>query len=213
MKKLTILLSLMLLSFSGIRTVAAQENIAAEETWQFTEISGSNYHGFAFHKDWEVDFTVENEDGRYTPTNEDIIKAEKLLHKRIAYLNRNHENQEGMCPLIDEHMNKYERQYVGFTDVYGHHIVWINCLWDETVKGRLHKDIILTEGGCGHYWRVKVNVDTEKIYGLEVNEAGNVKYLPRVKKPKPRISRPKPLAPPQRYRKTGIIHSPEEKVF
>lgn len=191
----------------------AQEYVEPVEMWDSEEIQGNNYHGFAFNETWDVDFTIPSQDGRYTLTEEDIAKAEKLIQRKIAYVNRDHVNQEGMCPIIDEHMNRYERQYVGFTDIYGFHIAWVNFLWDESVSARLGKDIILTRGGCGRYWHVLVNLDTEKVYGLEVNTSGEVSYLPRVKKAGPRISRPKRNYNPKRIRKTGIIHSEAEKQF
>ncbi|KWW30320.1 MAG: Uncharacterized protein AUK63_972 [bacterium P3] len=192
---------------------AAQEYVEPVEMWDSEEVQGNNYHGFAFNETWDVDFTVAAQDGRYTLTEEDIVKAERLIQKKIAYVNRDHVNQGGRCPVIDEHMNKYERQYVGFTDIYGYRIAWVNFLWDDAVKARLGKDIILTQGGCGRYWHVLVNLDTEKVYGLEVNESGNVRYLPRARKQGPRISRPKKNYNPQRIRKTGIIHSEAEKQF
>lgn len=210
MKKLTIFVAL--LAFFAM-PLFAQDYVVPEETWKFVEVSGSNYHGYAFHKDWSVDVEVESQEGRYTPDDADIVLAEHLIQKRIAYLNRFHENQEGLCPIIDEHMTKYERQYVGFTDVHGYRIIWVNFIWDESLRGKLANDIVRTEGGCGHYWSVKVNIDTEKVYGLEVNGSGDVKYLPRVKKPGPRISKPKNDYKPQRIRKTGIIHSESEKQF
>ncbi len=179
---------------------------------QCTGLCG-NYHGYSFHENWEVDFTVENQDGRYTPTDEDIVEAERLIQKRIAYVNRNHENQEGDCPVIDEHMRKYERQYVGFTDITGSHILWVNFVWDENAAERLKQDIVLTEGGCGHYWHIKVNLETGKVYGLEVNSNGDIRFLPRVKKPGPRISRPKRPQAPGKIRKTGIPHDPQEARF
>lgn len=191
----------------------AQDYVVPVETWNYEEVTGSNYHGYAFHETWEVDFTVENQDGRYTPTNEDIAEAERLIQKRIAYVNRNHENQEGMCPVIDEHMRRYERQYVGFTDITGSHIVWANFVWDDNAAERLKQDIVLTEGGCGHYWHVKVNLNTGKVYGLEVNQSGEVKYLPRVKKAAPRISRAKRPVAAGKIRKTGIPHDPQEAQF
>ena len=168
--------------------VSAQDYIVPEETWYHTEVLGSNYHGYVFNKDWSVDIMVENQDGRFTPEDIDIAKGEKLMQKKLAFLNRNHENQEGMCPIIDEHIRKYTRQYVGFTDVNGAKILWINAVWDENMEKQLSKDIVRATGGCGRYWSIKVNLDTEKVYGLEVNEAGDIKYIPRVKKPGPRIS-------------------------
>ena len=137
----------------------------------------------------------------------------KLMQKKIAYLNRNHENQEGMCPVIDEFLTKYTRQYIGFTDINGGRIIWINCVWDDNVAKQLSQDIVRTSGGCGRYWSVKVNLDTQKVYGLEVNESGDVKYIPRNKKPGPRISKPRNERKVQRIRKTGIMHNPEEVTF
>lgn len=192
----------------------AQEYEAPVELWDCEQVDGSNYHGFSFNERWEVEVRIENQDGRYTLTPEDIVLAEGLIQKYIAYINREHINQEGMCPVIDEHMTKYRRQYVGFTDADGFRIAWINFLWDDNLTDdQLAQDVLLTKGGCGHFWHLKINLDTEKIYGLEVNDEGEQTYLPRAKKRAPRISRPKRDGDPQRIRKTGIIHTDEEKVF
>lgn len=208
-QKIIILLALTMVA----SMVAAQERIHPEEVWKCAEVSGGNYHGWAFHKDWDVDVQVESQDGRFTPTDEEIAQTEKLIQKRLAYVNRFHENQEGQCPIIDEHIRKYERQYVGFTDVHGYRIVWVNFVWDDNAKGKLANDIFLTEGGCGHYWHIQCNLDTEKVYGLEVNGSGDVKYLPRKKRLGPRISKPRNVFNPVRIRKTGIIHDEQEKQF
>ena len=210
MKRVSILLTLALAL--GCQ-VYAQVYVVPVETWDYAEVNGSNYHGYAFHEQWGVDFTIENQDGRYTPSEEDIAEAERLIQKRIAYINRYHENQEGDCPVVDEHMRKYERQYVGFTDITGCHIVWVNFVWDENATERLKQDIVLTEGGCGHYWHIKVNLSTGKVYGLEVHGTGDVKYLPRVKKNPPRISRPKQPQPAGKIRRTGIPQNPQEAHF
>ncbi len=210
MKKL--ILAFVAVAALSVATVA-QEYIEPVETWKVAEVWGNNYHGWSFHQDWEVDFTVENQDGRFTPTDEEIAEAEALVQKRIAYLNREHYNQGGMCPIIDEHMRKYRRQYVGFTNDRGDHIIWLNYLWDdELTDERLAGDVLLTRGGCGHFWHVKCNLATRKVYGLEVNEEGDTEYLPRVAKPKPRISRARGTKP-QKVRLTGIIHGPEDRLF
>lgn len=184
-----------------------------EEVWKSEEVKGSNYHGFAFHKDWDVDVSIEDQQGRFTPTDADIANAEKLMQKRLAYENRFHENQEGLCPIIDEHLRKYERQYVGFVDEHGYRVLWMNFVWDDKMTSQLANDIVLSEGGCGHYWHIKVNLDTEKVYGLEVNASGDVRYIPRKRRPGPRISKPRNQYQKQRIRKTGIIHTDEEKQF
>ena len=210
MKKL--LFALGIVMFASLAN--AQEYIEPVEKWKVAEVWGNNYHGWAFHQDWEVDFTVEGQDGRCTLTDEEVAEAERLIQKRIAFVNRDHYNQEGMCPIIDEHMRMYRRQYVGFTNDRGDHIVWANFLWNDSLSNeKLASDVLLTRGGCGHYWHIKCNLATGKVYGLEVNESGDVQFVPRVNKPAPRISSSKNRNKKQRVRKTGIIHSPEEKVF
>lgn len=209
--KRTAMILAAVMAFCGLAN--AQDYVVPVETWDYEEINGSNYHGYNFSESWDVDFIIENQDGRYTPTEEDVAEAERLIQKRLAYVNRYHINQEGMCPVIDEHIRKYERQYVGFTDITGCRIVWVNFVWDDNIGDRLTQDIVLTEGGCGHYWHIKVNLTTGKVYGLEVNSAGDVKYLPRSKKPTHRISRPKQPKAPAKVRKTGIPHDPNEARF
>ena len=93
MKKIALFVGLTVLIASAVQ---AQDYIVPEETWYHTEVLGSNYHGYVFNKDWAVDITVENQDGRFTPEDIDIAKAEKLMQKKLAFLNRNHENQEGL---------------------------------------------------------------------------------------------------------------------
>ncbi len=208
-KTLFLTLGLLLTAFA----VKAQEYIEPVEKWKNAEVWGNNYHGWAFHQDWEVDFTVENQDGRFTPTDAEIAEVERLIQKRIAYVNREHYNQQGDCPIIDEHMRLYRRQYVGFTNDRGDHIMWVNFLWSDSISdAKLADDIILTRGQCGHFWHIKCNLATRKVYGLEVNETGDLEFIPRIKKPAPRISKSK-VDKKQKVRKTGIIHRPDEKVF
>ncbi len=210
MKK-TLLLTFVALIFT--LAAPAQEFIEPVEKWKVAEVWGNNYHGWAFHQDVDVDFTVENQDGRFTPTDAEVAEAERLIQKRIAYLNRDHYNQQGMCPVIDEHMHKYRRQYVGFTNDRGDHIIWANFLWDENMSDDLlASDVILTRGGCGRFWHLKCNLTTRKVYGLEVNESGDTQILPRIKKPAPRISKSKSTKK-QKVRKTGIIHTEADKQF
>ena len=67
MKK-TLVLTLIALLFAPL--AMAQEYIEPVEKWKNAEVWGNNYHGWSYHQDWEVDFTVENQNGRFTPTDE-----------------------------------------------------------------------------------------------------------------------------------------------
>ena len=192
---------------------AAQEYLEAVEKWKAAEVWGINYHGWSFHQDWEVDFTIDGQDGRFTPTDAEIAETERIIQKRIDYANRDHINQGGMCPVIDEHMHKYRRQYVGFTNDRGDHIVWVNFLWDDNLTDEtLASDVLLTTGGCGHFWHIQCNLNTRKVCCLEVNGNGDIQYLPRSPKKAPRISRARRTGK-EKIRKTGIIHTEADKQF
>ena len=82
MKKL--ILGLVIVLFSTYMN--AQEYIEPVEKWKVSEVWGNNYHGWSFHQDVDVDFTVEGQDGRFTPTDAEIHEAERLIQKRIDYV-------------------------------------------------------------------------------------------------------------------------------
>ncbi|MBR5784814.1 MAG: hypothetical protein IKY43_06585 [Bacteroidales bacterium] len=174
--------AMLLLVLIGVVSLVEAQN---QQTylWTCTQVKTSTYEAYVFSKEFWVDFQVENQESRYTPSNSDVDKAEKLIKKRLAYVNRNHENQEN-CPIIDENLRQYKRQYVGFTDAYGAKVLWINFVWDPKLDDKMDKEITTVEGGCSHYFHLKVNLDTETIYGLEVNEPGEVQYIKKVHKRK-----------------------------
>lgn len=177
MKRIMIIAILALLPSITI----CQNQQQTRHTWTCTNIKTSDFEGYIFSKEFYVDFKVENEDTRYTPSNGDIDKAEALIRKHIAYMNREHDHQDS-CPLIDENLKKYKRQYVGFTDVYGAKILWVNFVWDPKLDEKLDHEITTVEGGCSHYFSLKINLDTKTIYDLVVNEPGEVKYIKKVHK-------------------------------
>ena len=172
---------LLVLAISAAAMANAQNQQQTRYLWTCTHIQTSDYEGYLFSKDFWVDFGVENQESRYTPSHSDVDKAEKLIKRKIAYINRDHENQDN-CPLIDENIKQYKRQYVGFTDVYGAKILYINFVWDKKLDEKLDKEITTVEGGCSHYFSLKINLDTEKIWDLKVNEPGEVKYIQKVHK-------------------------------
>ena len=158
-----------------------------------TVVAGSNYEGFAFNEDFETDVTVENQVGRFTLSSADIDTVEKLMKKKIAKLNHTHNHQASMeCQLIDEHLEKYKRQYIGFINDEGDKVVWVNFIRDRRFDKLLLYEIPNIIGGCSNFFSVKVNIDHRIVYGLEVNDPGEVIYTkPFVKRKYRRISRPK----------------------
>lgn len=159
-----------------------------------TYVEGIGYKGYAFCEEFDTEITVENQTGRFTPSTADIAECERLVRKKVAILNDEHESQENglLCPLIDEHLDQYVRQYIGFIDEAGDRIMWVNFVWSDKYKKLLSYEIPNIEGGCSHFFRFKVNLDKRTAYGFEVNATGDAVYTkPVIKRKYRRVSRPK----------------------
>src|ERR1700739_4853058 len=68
---------------------------------------------------------------RFTPTKEEVDKAELALKTQLEALNRPLVNQGGRGPIIHKNLKKYGRQYFGYVDSSGHRILYINSIWKE----------------------------------------------------------------------------------
>lgn len=136
-------------------------------------IKGQNFKGYIFPEKHFVLISINNQSKRYTPTEEDIILAEKVLSKKIRQANLKKINQGKDCPQIDINLKRYFRQYVGFIDKDGNRIVWINLLWENYMSEEsLKKDIVQVLDGCSYYWNISVNIDKELLQDLSVNGRG-----------------------------------------
>ena len=108
---------------------------------------------------------------RFTPTHENIIEAEMALRTKLEELNYLLTNQYD-TPVIHKNLSKYLRQYFGYIDENGNHILIINCFWknvDKMAKKLWLKDRITVADGGSFYWNVKYNLDTGELFDLEVN--------------------------------------------
>ena len=61
-------------------------------------------------------------------------------------------------------------------------ILCVNFVWDPQLDSKIDNEITTVEGGCSRYFHLKINLDTQKIYDLTVNEPGEVKYIQKVHK-------------------------------
>lgn len=113
----------------------------------------------------------DDEKERYSPTKEDVLKAEQLVKKQLISLNQPMLNQGGRCPIIHKNLSKYLRQYIGYIDQNGDRILWINYIRrkEKDQASRLDKDVVLVLDGCSNYWNVKVNLSRERLYDLRIN--------------------------------------------
>lgn len=129
--------------------------------------------GHIFPKDYTP--TLVSLDGareRYTPTHQDIEKAEEILNAQLEGINIPLAEQ-GMkgCPIIHTNLHRYRRQYIGYVDYDGNKVVWVNFIIkkDKESLKNLDKEVIVVLDGCSQYWNIKVNIDKSKLYDLRVN--------------------------------------------
>ena len=107
---------------------------------------------------------------RFTPTRQEIDKAEIALNNNLKILNKQLVNQSS-TPIIHKNLHKYKRQYFGYIDKNGNRILLINCFWskdkddtDRWLTGR----IMVLDGGS-YYWNVKFNLDKNELFDLDIN--------------------------------------------
>jgi len=134
-------------------------------------VKGRGFEGYIYDENHPVFLSVDNQKSRYTPSREDILKAESILKINLENLNKELFNQVGSCPVIHKKLKKYLRQYVGFINKENEKVLWINFVWkkDGELREKCAKDIVSVLDGCSYYWRIKVNITSGKLFDLEIN--------------------------------------------
>ncbi len=106
---------------------------------------------------------------RFTPTKDDVDRAEEALLQQLPELNNDHQNQDN-TPVIEKNLKKYWRQYFGYIDNNGKKILFINAFWKKDKENENWlTDMINVEGGGSYYWTVKLNLDTEELFDITIN--------------------------------------------
>lgn len=140
--------------WSGVTTEAYHYKTSKFDIAIFPE----KYQGF---------YTFKN---RFTPTKEEINRAEESLQIGLSKLNHQEINQSS-APIIHENLDKYKRQYFGYVNEKGEKILFINCFWDDNEFSDgswLNGEVMVLDGGS-YFWQVKYNLSTNKLFDLEVN--------------------------------------------
>ena len=106
---------------------------------------------------------------RFTPTKEEIIKAENALKSKLKFINNPLMNQSS-SPIIHKNLKKYKRQYFGYINEKGEKILYINSLWKKNEKEtKWLQQIIMVSDGGSHYWNIEYNLETDELENLKVN--------------------------------------------
>lgn len=158
MKKITLTCALLFITYTFL-FAQAKDSTAA---WHYKT---ATYDCAIFPKT-NTDYPLAGE--RFTPGFPDIDKAEHALQEQLLQ----QKDTTGRIAGIYRNLKKYKRQYFGYTDKNGHKILFINCFWDDK---RFIKDwtsqMIMVDGGGSSYWKVRYDLTTNKLYGLQINNA------------------------------------------
>lgn len=93
----------------------------------------------------------------------DVLAAEQCLREQMKAVDT---NQGQSIPHVYQKLGIYMRQYVGYVDIRGETIVWVNAYCDNTPP---HSGIRFVHDGGDCFWEVKVNLTRKKIYDLSIN--------------------------------------------
>jgi hypothetical protein len=131
-----------------------------------------HHKGFVFDSSIFVMKSIIDERSRYTPSAKEIEKAEKLLREKLHSFNAKRINQGSGCPIIHKKLKKYFRQYIGYVNRNGEHVIWINFFWNKDLVDRAMFDIITINDGCSYYWDIEVNITKDELINLDINGRG-----------------------------------------
>jgi hypothetical protein len=136
-------------------------------------IKDKKFSGYIVAKEHFVFKSIENQQARYTPSMDDVRKAEIILTCNEKYLKDNQGSKLPDYPVIYKNLRKYVRQYVGFIDKAGDMIIWINLVSEKKAKhDKVGQDIIDVEDGGSYYWSVCINITKGNIFDMRVNGVG-----------------------------------------
>jgi len=165
------------LLFITFQSQAQKISYSEKHNSSFTYVKGNDFEGVIFSKDFVFPF-LNNESGdkRFTPSNEEIEIAEKLLNKNIESINALQTNQGGGTgPVIHENLKQFVRQYFGYYTSSGEKIIYISCLLKANYKNSSQqtpnwlKGAVLVLNGGSNYWQVQANLDKSSLFGLDIN--------------------------------------------
>jgi hypothetical protein len=139
-------------------------------------VKGKGYEGYVFPKEHAI-WGFPPEQNRYTPSQEDIAQAEKILKDSIGtdYV-RSNQTMYRKPPINRKTLKNYIRQYVGYIAEDSSIVIWINFLHkneynedDMPNTDRIDNEIITILDGGYYFWRISINLSTQKLSDMSVN--------------------------------------------
>lgn len=134
-----------------------------------TYVEGRDYKGYAFSKEHPI-AGLPPEKTRYTLNQEEIIKAEYLLRKKInEYVETYHVYTDP--PINKKTLRNYIRQYVGYFTENNEVVVKIYMNKIDNYNDPSSDILEYLDGGSDH-WSIIINLNTEELLNMKVNGNG-----------------------------------------
>lgn len=105
---------------------------------------------------------------RFTPSHEEILKAEKALNTNLKKIYKSSNK-----PVIYRNLKNYKRQYVGCYDENGKKYLFINAFW--IIKGEFNywlNNLVQVDDGGNGFWNIKYYIDEDSLSDISINGFG-----------------------------------------
>ena len=166
MKKLILPTLLVFASLASAQKIKKSERV----TDYSIHIIGNSFEGVVFSDKYQLTLSF-TKGKKFTPTESDIVAVEKMLRSNLDTI----QDQTNQNKTIKRHLKHYLRQYFGYINENGDKIIRINLFWKSAdIKRDVHwlKEVNITEDGGGHYWQIKANLKSSKLFDYQVNGVG-----------------------------------------
>lgn len=133
-------------------------------------IEGRGFRGVIFPEDAAVGPSAPG--GHWTPTDADIVEAERHVRQQLASLVAAPAARPGAAPRLAGRLAEYRRQYVGLRGESAEQSIWINFF---AAPDDRHPDWTRTRvsvsGGGEDYFQLVVDMDAFTCRELRINPA------------------------------------------
>jgi hypothetical protein len=174
----TIILFLMI--FINVFKIYGQISISDTITDTITDCSIYIKHdyieGIIFTGNCPINKPINKKYVRWDPGVADIIIVENYIKDFINKKSKNHiKDTSEDYPLINQNLENYKRQYIGYLNKRGQKIIYVNFIWYDYKQDRSIFSI-WKEGWIFGYnqgtkiWEIKVNLDKHKCFDYFVNK-------------------------------------------
>ncbi len=122
-------------------------------------ITGKQYQGYIFSKDYENRYFMRTTHQRFTPTKQDIILAESNIQQKAKSLRGNSSLNQKKCWNYKK-IHQYNRQYFGEYDENGNKIILVNFVFKKSTPSYCDSEVvILLDDKCFVVWQDKILID------------------------------------------------------